>query len=212
MITNTQMFIILLKFHVQLASSKRKVFANVIHLLVSITSSVILMIRLYCVLLIVGYLLQLITILTLITFPYIVHSTTAYLTHHISTSPLLTHNVSLTDLVSCVDTVNKVSVLSSVHSHCYQCSNSTSCSSVVPIMQLLESYWLGDASLFYNLTVSLFVKDSLIHLFCRQILLVLTMKYTFHTDTKSFHTSLRMFISLANLDFGYSSMFLQWYG
>ena len=51
-----------------------------------------------------------IAILTLITFPYIVHSTTAYLTHHISTSPLLTHNVSLTDLISCVDTVNKVSV------------------------------------------------------------------------------------------------------
>ena len=71
--------------------------------------------KVYNVLLTVGYLLQLIMIPTLITFPYIVHSTTAYLTHHISTSPLLTHNVSLTDLVSCVATVNKVSVLSLVH-------------------------------------------------------------------------------------------------
>ena len=46
--------------------------------------------------------------------PYIVHLTTAYLTHHTSTSPLLTLNVSLTDLVYCVDNVNKVSVLSLV--------------------------------------------------------------------------------------------------
>ena len=72
----------------------------------------ILMIRQYSALLIVGYLQQLIT--THITFPHIVHSTTAYLTHRILTSPLPTHNVSLTDLVSCVDTVNKVSVLSLV--------------------------------------------------------------------------------------------------
>ena len=36
---------------------------------------------------------------------YTVPSTTAYLTHHISISPLLTHNVSLTDLVYCVDIV-----------------------------------------------------------------------------------------------------------
>ena len=75
------------------------------------------MIRLHYVLLIVGYLLQLITILTLITFPYIVHSTIAYLTRHIITSPLLTHSVSLTDLVCCVDTVNKVSVLY-IYSYC----------------------------------------------------------------------------------------------
>ena len=72
------------------------------------------MIRLYYIPLIVGYLLQLIIILMLIIFPYIVHSTIACLTHHILTSPLLTHSVSLTDLVSCVDTVNKVSVLSLV--------------------------------------------------------------------------------------------------
>ena len=72
------------------------------------------MIRPYYVMLIVGYLLQLITILTLITFLYIVYSTTACLTHHILTSPLLTHRVSLTDLGSCVDTVHKVSVPSLV--------------------------------------------------------------------------------------------------
>ena len=77
---------------------------------------VTLIIRLYYVLLIVGYLLQLITILTLITFPYIVHSIIAYITHHISTSPLLTYNVSLTDLVSCVDTVFS-------SSHCKTCSD-----------------------------------------------------------------------------------------
>ena len=66
------------------------------------------------VLLIVGYLQQLIAILILIIFPYIVHSTTAYLTHHTLTYPLLTHSVSLIDLVSCVDIVNKVLVLSLV--------------------------------------------------------------------------------------------------
>ena len=60
---------------------------------------------------------------TLITFPNSVDFTTAYLTHHISTSPLLTHNVSLTDLVSCVATVNKVSLLSFSSSQCHHCSN-----------------------------------------------------------------------------------------
>jgi len=43
-------------------------------------------------------------------FHWTVHSITAYLTHHIFTSPPLTHSVSLTDLVYCVDIVNKVSV------------------------------------------------------------------------------------------------------
>jgi len=38
-----------------------------------------------------------------------------YLTHHNSTSPLLTHSVGLTGLVCCVDNVNMVSVLCLVH-------------------------------------------------------------------------------------------------
>ena len=68
-------------------------------------------IKLYHVLLTVGYLLILSTTHTSTMCLYIVHLTTAYLTHHTSTSPLLTLNVSLTDL----DNVNKVSVLSLVH-------------------------------------------------------------------------------------------------
>ena len=50
-----------------------------------------------------------------VAYPSMVHLTTAYLTHHTLTSPLLTLNVNLTDLVYCVDNVNKVSVLSLVH-------------------------------------------------------------------------------------------------
>ena len=73
------------------------------------------MIKLYHVLLTVGYLLILSTIHTPTMCPYIVHLTTAYLTHHTSTSPLLILNVSLTDLVYCVDNVIKVSVPSLVH-------------------------------------------------------------------------------------------------
>ena len=50
-------------------------------------------------------------------FPLNVHLTTVYPTHHSSTCPLLTCNVSLIglDLVCYVDIVNKVSVLYLVH-------------------------------------------------------------------------------------------------
>ena len=75
----------------------------------------LLMIKLYHVLLIDGYLLIPSTTHTPTMCPYIIHLTTAYLTHHTLTSPLLTLNVSLIDLVYCVDNVNKVSVLSLDH-------------------------------------------------------------------------------------------------
>ena len=63
---------------------------------------------------IVGYLLLLLMTHINITSLLIVHYTTVYLNHHNSISQLLTHSVSSTGLVCCVDTVNKVSVLSLV--------------------------------------------------------------------------------------------------
>ena len=96
----------------------QKAIAGVIpsfHLIYHQSPIVILITKLYHVLLTVGYLLILSTTHTPTMCPYIVHLTTAYLTHHTSTSPLLTLNVTLTDLVYCVDNVNKVSVLSLVH-------------------------------------------------------------------------------------------------
>ena len=58
----------------------------------------------------VGYPLSLITAITITKHLIIVHSTTVYLTPQLSTFPLLTHSVSLTELVYCVDNVNKTSV------------------------------------------------------------------------------------------------------
>ena len=75
---------------------------------------VTLIIRPYYVLLTVGCLLYSTIILTFITFLYTVHSFTACLTHRTLISQLPTHSVSLIDLVCCVDTANKVSVLSLV--------------------------------------------------------------------------------------------------
>ena len=49
--------------------------------------------------------------ITLIKCPYIVHLTIVYLTPHTSTSPILTLNVSLTELLFCVEDVKKISVL-----------------------------------------------------------------------------------------------------
>ena len=43
--------------------------------------------------------------------PYIVHLTTVYLTYRNSTCPHLTHSVSLTGLMCCMDNANMVTVL-----------------------------------------------------------------------------------------------------
>ena len=90
------------------------------------------MIRLYYVLLIVRYLLQLITTLTLITSPYIVHSTTAYLAHHILTSPLLTHQCQFNRSgLLCGHCQQGLSTIFSSF-HCQQCS-STYLLIIIPI-------------------------------------------------------------------------------
>ena len=156
---------------------------------------VILMIRLYYVLLIVGYLLQLVTILTLIMFLYIVvHSTTAYLTYHILTSPRLTHSVSLTDLVSCVDNLKKV--FSS--SHCKTCSNVY----LLLIIPIIVSFILVLLLFLLNLTVT----DGAVNGFILYANIIGINSPILFPNLSHF-TPAYTFISLANLDLGIQTCF-----
>ena len=152
------------------------------------------MIRLYYILLIVGYLLQLITILTLITFPYIVHSTTAYLTHHIlhSSTPNSQCQFNRSGVLCGHCQQGFSSIFTS--SHCHYCSN-INLFFIVPIM--IAGFALVILLFCINLTISVGLLNPFI-LYAN--IISINVKMYFPNEDKFSPTCI--FISLANLDLG----------
>ena len=131
--------------------------------------------------------------LMFIKFLCIAHSTTAYLTHHILTSPLLTHSVSLTDLVYCVDIVQKVSVLYLVPLTVNNVQISTMAIAGLVLVLLL---------FILNLTVT----DGTITAFILYVNIISINTPVFFPNLNKFKSAYTI-ISLANLDLGIKTCF-----
>ena len=138
------------------------------------------------------------TTLIITQFVKYVHLTIAYLTHHISTYPIPTHNVSLTGLDYYVDNVNKVSVLCLVHdsSQCEPCSN-------VYLLLILLFALLGILLVFVLFAINITVTNGTINAFVFYVNIVSINGTIFFP----LHQFSYVFISIANLDLGIKMCF-----